>query len=62
MIGEGGPVYNKSSKQKIVTKSSTEAELDGLSDSVSQALNMRNFLVAQGYVIGPIIIHQDNMS
>jgi len=62
VIGEGGPVYNKSSKQKIVTKSSTEAELVGLSDSVSQALHMRNFLVAQGYVIGPIIIHQDNMS
>jgi hypothetical protein len=38
VIGEGGPVYNKSSKQKIVTKSSTEAELVGLSDSVSQAL------------------------
>jgi Reverse transcriptase (RNA-dependent DNA polymerase) len=62
VIGEGGPVYNKSSKQKIVTKSSTEAELVGLSDSVSQALHMRHFLIAQGYVIGPVIIHQDNMS
>jgi len=28
VLGESGPVYSKSSKQKIVTKSSTEAELD----------------------------------
>jgi hypothetical protein len=30
--GESGPVFAKSAKQKIVTKSSTEAELVGLSD------------------------------
>ena len=30
VLGDGGPVYNKSTKQKIVTKSSTEAELVGI--------------------------------
>ena len=62
VLGEGGPVYNKSTKQKIVTKSSTEAELIALSDSVSQSIHMRNFLMAQGYAMGPVILYQDNMS
>jgi len=62
VLGEGGPVYNKSTKQKIVTKYSTEAELVALSDSVSQSIHMRNFLIAQGYVMGPVIVYQDNMS
>ena len=62
VLGDGGPVYNKSTKQKIVTKSSTEAELVGLSDSVSQSIHMRNFLIAQGYTMGPVIVHQDNLS
>ena len=34
----GGPVHVKSSKQKLVTKSSTEAELVALSDYARQAL------------------------
>ena len=62
VLGEGGPVYNKSTKQKIVTKSSTEAELVALSDSVSQSIHMRNFLIAQGYAMGPVSVYQDNMS
>ena len=62
VIGEGGPVYCKSSKQKIVTKSSTEAELVALSDSASQALHVRLFLIAQGHEVGPAILHQDNTS
>jgi hypothetical protein len=40
VIGEGGPVHNKSSKQKKITKPSTEAELVSLSDSVSQAVHI----------------------
>ena len=58
----GGPIFAKSSKQKLVTKSSTEAELVGLSDSASQVIWTRNFLMAQGYQMAPAIIKQDNMS
>lgn len=58
----GGPVFAKSSKQRLVTKSSTESELVGLSDSASQVIWTRNFLIAQGYDMAPAIIKQDNMS
>ena len=61
-IGEAGPVYAKSGKQRIVTKSSTEAELVGLSDHAGQGISMRNFLVAQGYKMGPLVLYQDNTS
>ena len=62
VIGEGGPVYAKSGKQKIVTKSSTEAELVAMSDSASEGIHMRNFLLGQGHGLGPVTIYQDNMS
>ena len=61
-LGEAGPVFVRSAKQKIVTKSSTESELVGLSDNASQALHLRNFVIAQGYDVGPAILYQDNMS
>ena len=57
-----GPVFVKSTKQKIVSKSSTEAELIALSDSASQAIWVANFINAQGYDVGPVVLHQDNMS
>ena len=62
VLGEGGPLYAKSCKQKIVKKSSTEAELVGLSDTASQAIHTRQFLIAQGYRMGPATIYQDNKS
>jgi histone deacetylase 1/2 len=63
VIGLGlGPIYAKSSGQKINTKSSTEAELVGLSDSTGQVVWTRNFLLEQGYDVGPATIYQDNMS
>jgi hypothetical protein len=55
-------LFTKSAKQKIVTKSSTEAELVGLSDTASQAIHLRNFIIAQGYETGPAVIYQDDMS
>ncbi len=57
-----GAVFVRSAKQKIVSKSSTEAELIGLSDSLSQTIWTRDFLTGQGYSIGPATVYQDNMS
>ena len=62
VLGDAGALSCKSTKQKIVTKSSTEAELVGLSDTATQAIHMRNFVQAQGYEVGSAIIYQDNMS
>lgn len=57
-----GAVFVRSAKQKIVSKSSTEAELIGLTDSLSQAIWTREFLIGQGYTMGPATVFQDNMS
>ena len=63
VIGIGlGPIYAKSSAQKLNTKSSTESELVALSDNTSQVIWCRNFLIAQGYEMAPAKIYQDNMS
>jgi hypothetical protein len=62
VIGEGGPIHAKSSKQKIVTKSSTEAEFVGTSDSVNQALYLKEFLQEQGYECKSVLLYQDNQS
>ena len=63
IIGIGkGPIYAKSASQKINTKSSSEAELVGLSDSAGYVIWVRNFLIAQGYDVGPAKIFQDNQS
>ena len=63
IIGIGkGPIYAKSSGQKLNTKSSTEAELVGLSDSTAQIIWVRNFLIDQGYNMEPATIYQDNQS
>ena len=63
VVGIGrGPMFAKSAKQRIVTKSSTEAELVGLSDGTSQVVWTRNFLIEQGYDLGPATVYQDNQS
>jgi hypothetical protein len=63
VIGDVGAVHCRSVKQLIVSKSSTEAELIGLSDSANQGLFVRTFLLAQGHsTVGPVTIYQDNMS
>jgi hypothetical protein len=62
VIGDLGAVHCCSSKQTIVTKSSTEAELVGLSDSANHGLFLRSFLTLQGYSMGAVIICQDNLS
>jgi hypothetical protein len=58
----GGPIWAKSSKQKLNSKSSTEAELIGVSDALSQILWTREFLQCQGYDVAPVKLYQDNTS
>jgi len=57
-----GPLFVKSSKQRIVTKSSTEAELIAFSDMCSNVIWSRDFLLAQGYDVPPARVYQDNKS
>ena len=56
-----GSVNTISAKQKLNTKSSTEAELVGADDAVTPALWMKLFLEAQGYEV-EVIVYQDNTS
>lgn len=57
-----GPVYAKSTTQKLNTTSSAEAELVALADSAGQVLWTREFLIHQGYDIGAAIVKEDNQS
>jgi hypothetical protein len=56
-----GAAYSTSKKQKLNTKSSTEAELVGIDDVLPQALWTKYFLEAQGYGTNALL-HQDNQS
>ena len=60
-MGRGG-IVNKSSKQKINTRSSTEAEVVGVNDAMTMILWTRLFLEEQGVGVVDNIIHQDNQS
>ena len=57
-----GAVYSMSTKQKVNTRSSTEAELVGVNDAIGMALWMRMFMEGQGYEIKDNIVYQDNQS
>jgi hypothetical protein len=57
-----GSVYSTSIRQKLTTKSSTEAELVGVDDVMPQVLWTRQFMEGQGYEIKDNIIYQDNQS
>jgi hypothetical protein len=60
-FGTGG-ITCKSSKQKLNTKSSTEAEVVGVSDYISNTIWLRMFLEKQGITIESNILEQDNES
>ena len=57
-----GAVQAISAKQKINTKSSTEAELVAADDTLSYLLQTKYFLEAQGYPSDQTILYQDNTS
>ena len=57
-----GSINSNSLKQKLVARSSTEAELVGVHDILPQILWTRNFLISQGYPVQENVIYQDNMS
>jgi hypothetical protein len=59
----GGTVFAQSVKQRIVTKSSTESELVGIDDGISQVLWSRTFMSEIGLLAAkPTIVFQDNQS
>ena len=60
-FGTGGFIC-KSSKQQLNTKSSTEAELVGVSDYLPNILWVKMFLESQGYDLGENYLEQDNES
>jgi Reverse transcriptase (RNA-dependent DNA polymerase)/Zinc knuckle len=57
-----GAVFAKSTRQKLNTRSSTEAELVGVDDAMPQILWTRYFLESQGYAVKENILYQDNKS
>ena len=57
-----GVVNNRSSKQKINTKSSTETEVVGASDFLPWTIWTKRFMEEQGYQIRENIYYQDNES
>jgi hypothetical protein len=57
-----GVVASKSGKQKLNTKSSTEAELVGASDYLPNTIWVKMFMEAQGYSISDKVLEQDNES
>lgn len=57
-----GVTFGMSIKQKINTKSSTEAEVVAVNDVLSQVLWTNYFLREQGYLVNNTIVYQDNLS
>ena len=57
-----GAMYSISCKQKLYTKSSTEAELVGIDNAMGQGLCMQHFLAAKGEYVPMTTIYQENKS
>jgi len=59
---KGSPVFIRSRKQKLVTRSSTESELVAMHDASPQVVWTRAFLEELGHTQKPAVIMQDNKS
>lgn len=57
-----GSIYSTLTKQKLVTRSSTEAEIVAVHDVMPQLIWMVHFLTGQGININESILYPDNMS
>jgi len=55
-----GLVHGRSLKQKLNTKSSTEAEVVGVSEYMPYNIWMVNFLGKQGYKVSENVLMHDN--
>jgi hypothetical protein len=62
MLMGTGNMWSSSIKQKLNTRSSTEAELVAVDDMMPQVLLTSYFLMGQGFNVGPSRILQDNKS
>jgi hypothetical protein len=60
-LGKGCPI-SSSTRQKLNTKSSTEAELVGVDDGMGLIIWTQNFLQEQQFKINDNIVYQDNQS
>jgi len=60
-LGRGFPIVS-STKQKLNTRSSTEAEIVGVDDFMPAVCWTRYFMEAQGYPINDNVVYQDNQS
>ena len=57
-----GMIVSDSTKQKVNSRSSTEAELIGVDDRISKILWIKRFIEYQGFPVKLNIIYQDNTS
>jgi hypothetical protein len=62
MTMETGFPLNKSTKQKLNTRSSTESEIVAVDNLIPQILWVCLFLKAQGFAVSDNILYQDNKS
>lgn len=59
---DGGAIIAGSTKQKLNTRSSTEAELVACDDFLHRILHAQRFLQQQGFNISTPVLHQDKKS
>ena len=57
-----GSIISASTKQKVNSRSSTEAELNGVDDRISKILWTKRFIEAQGHKVQLNVVYQDNTS
>jgi hypothetical protein len=57
-----GVIYSSSTRQKLNTRSSTEAELVGVDDAMTGIIWTRHFLESQGIEVRDNVVYQDNQS